>query len=80
MFTLSRRLIETYRTKAALVARVIQSLLSVLAAIVFAILQAFTLWQVDSLILAADMTLGLSSADLSDFATIFQLIKETSTF
>jgi ABC-type multidrug transport system fused ATPase/permease subunit len=80
MFRLNRQPIETYRAKAVLTARRVESLLSPLAAITFALHHAITSWQGDSLILAGNMGLGLSSAYLSYFTRLFKPIKETTTY
>jgi ABC-type multidrug transport system fused ATPase/permease subunit len=75
MFRLNRQLIETHRAKAALTARRVESLLSPLAAIMLALHHAITSWQGDSLILAGNMSLGLSSAYLSYFTKLFKPIQ-----
>ncbi len=80
MLSLNHRLIETYRAKAALAARRVESELSPLSAIVLALHHAVTSWQGNSLILAGNMSLELSSVYLSYFTRLFKPIKKTSTY
>jgi ABC-type multidrug transport system fused ATPase/permease subunit len=80
MFSLISQLIETYRTKATLAARRIESLLSPVAAIVLALHHAITSWEGASLILGGNMSLGLSSVYLSYFTKFFKPVKETSSY
>ena len=74
-----RQVIETYRAKATLAARRVESLLSPLAAIVLALHHAVSLGRGDSLILAGNMSVELSSVYLSYFTKLFKPIKKTST-
>jgi hypothetical protein len=80
MFRLNRQLIETYRAKAALAAHRVESMLSPLAAITLVLHHAITSRQGDSLILAGNMSLELSSAYLSYFTRLFKPIKDTTTY